>query len=64
MTIRLQSGAIPRKVHSAYVSILPELQSLQLNNDDVNYGGFSFVDDIMYSEEPKNFKAIAIHTNW
>ncbi|CAN6679935.1 unnamed protein product [Malus baccata var. baccata] len=38
MTTRFQSGAIPRKVCSVYVSILPELQSLQLNDDDVNYG--------------------------
>lgn len=49
MTTRLQFGAIPKKVYSAYVSILPKLQSLQLNDDDVNYGGFSFLDDIMDS---------------
>lgn len=49
---------------NVYVSVLPELQSFQLHDDEVYHRRFFFIADIVDNEEPKNFKAASIHTTW
>lgn len=43
MTIRLKGGAIEKKNYAALLATFPELQSLQLSEEELFIGGFSFV---------------------
>ncbi|XP_068340467.1 uncharacterized protein [Pyrus communis] len=59
---RLQTEAISRKNYAAYYVELPELHSL--NMDDDFSRGFSFLADIIDTEEPKTFKQACTKQQW
>lgn len=63
---RLKSGAIERKNNAAMIASFPELQSLQLTEDELFTRGYSFVYEISDISEPITFrKALVYHDgNW
>lgn len=46
MVTRLKNGVIQRQDYSAFIASFPELQSLQLTEEDCFSGGYSFVSAI------------------
>ncbi|KAM3001281.1 hypothetical protein FF2_037593 [Malus domestica] len=64
MVTRLKSGAILRKNYAALTATFPELNTLQITNDDPFVGGFSFISEIADSLEPTCFRQAASLSHW
>lgn len=59
MVTRLRSGAIEKKHYAAYLANFPELQTLQLSDEDSFHGGYSFISEITNATEPICFRKAA-----
>lgn len=59
MIARSKSGVLPQRSYKGYLVALPELQSLQLTQDEVFGGGFSFVASSVDVAEPTTFRKAA-----
>ncbi|KAM1980114.1 hypothetical protein ACFX15_036761 [Malus domestica] len=65
MRTRLQIGTIQRKDYSSYIASLPQLTTLQIDDQDpYAVGGFSFVSQCSDVAEPTSFKSAATSTHW
>lgn len=62
MAIRLKSGIIQKKDCNAFITSFPELQSLQLTEDQ--FVGYTFIFEIIDVSEPSIFKKAASRTQW
>lgn len=64
MTTRLKSGAIEKKNYAALLATFPELQSLQLSEEELFIGGFSFVTQNTDIAEPSSFRKASSIPQW
>lgn len=64
MVTRLKSGTIKKKNYAAYLATFPELQTLQLIEDEPFSGGFSFVTQVIDVIEPSNFRKRSNIPQW
>ena len=61
MVTRLRSGAIERKHYDGLLATFPELHTLQLSDEDLFHGGYSFISEVTDATEPSCFrKAVSI----
>lgn len=56
MVTRLKSGTIEKRNYATYLATFPELQILQLTEDEPFFGGFSFVTQVTDIAEPSSFR--------
>ncbi|XP_050117694.1 uncharacterized protein LOC126595439 [Malus sylvestris] len=61
MVTRLRSGAIERKHYAGFLATFLELHTLQLSDEDLFHGGYSFISEVTDSTEPSCvMKAVSI----
>ncbi|KAM1191970.1 hypothetical protein PS1_012541 [Malus domestica] len=61
MVTRLRSGAIERRHYVGFLASFPELHTLQLSDEDLFHGGYSFISEVSDATEPSCFrKAVSI----
>lgn len=64
MFTRLNNAAIERRNYAALVAFCPELQSLQITNEEPFVEGYSFISEISDVLEPATFRKAAIIPQW
>ena len=64
MVTRLKSGTIERQNYAALIVQCPELNSLQITEEEPFTGGYSFISEITDSSEPTTFRKAATLPQW